>query len=159
MGFKFGKNSQKKLETCHEDLQLILTTALSASKVDFGISEGHRSVSKQQSYYAIGRTTELHRKPITNVDGVHKKGKHNYSPSLAADLFIWHNNRATRQKIAYDKSHLSYVAGLIDATAELLLAQGKISHRIRWGANWDLDGVINYDQSFDDFPHFELIKA
>jgi len=158
MGFIFGKNSSKKRDTCHSDLILILDTALSASKVDFGISEGHRSVPKQQSYYAIGRTTELHRKPITNVDGVNKKGKHNYSPSLAADLFIWHPDRSTRQRIAYDNVHLAYVAGLIDATAELLYTQGKISHKIRWGGNWDRDGVIAFDQSFDDLPHFELIK-
>lgn len=158
MGFIFGDNSSKKRDTCHSDLILILDTALSISKVDFGISEGHRSVSKQQSYYSIGRTTELHRKPITNVDGVNKKGKHNYYPSLASDLFIWHSDKSTRQKIAYDNVHLAYVAGVIDATAELLYNQGKISHKIRWGGNWDGDGVIAYDQSFDDLPHFELIK-
>jgi len=158
MGFKLGKRSKRELATCHKDLQLIFLTAIASSKVDFGISEGHRPVEKQQGYYAIGRTVDLHRKPITNVDGVRKKGKHNHFPSLAGDLYIWHSDKKVRRKIAYDKMHLAYVAGLIDAIAERLYKQGKISHKIRWGANWDSDGVIDYDQSFDDFPHFELIK-
>lgn len=158
MGFNFGKNSEKQVNTCHEDLQKILRLAIKRSKVDFGVSEGHRPVEKQQRYYSIGRTTELHRHPITNVDGINKKGKHNYKPSLASDLFIWHNDKTTRAKIAWDKSHLSYVAGIIDSCAEELYEKGEISHKIRWGANWDSDGVIDYDQSFDDFPHFELIK-
>ena len=158
MGLKFGNSSKERRDTCHKDLILILDTALSLSNVDFGISEGHRTIQKQQEYYAIGRTTELHRKPITNVDGVNKKGKHNYKPSLAADIYIWHSDKSTRREIAYDKVHISYVAGIIDTAAKLLYKQGKTSHTIRWGGNWDRDGVIAFDQSFDDLPHFELIK-
>lgn len=159
MKHSFGSSSASKLKTCHQDLQKIFNLVISRSKLDFGISEGHRPVSKQQEYYAIGRTTELHRKPITNVDGVNTKSKHNYEPSLAVDIFIWHNDTKTREKIAWDKSHLSYVAGLIDSCAEELYNKGEVTHKIRWGANWDSDGIIDYDQSFDDFPHFELIKA
>lgn len=158
MSFSFGNTSKKRLSTCHIDLQKIFNLAISRSKVDFGISEGHRSVMVQQAYYAIGRTKELHRKPITNVDGVEKVGKHNLEPSEAGDLYIWHPDKKTRLKIAYDKSHLSYIAGLIDACAKELYEKGEITHLIRWGANWDSDGIIDYDQNFDDFPHFELIK-
>lgn len=158
MKYTFGKKSLEKLDTCHKDLQKILKLAISRSKIDFGISEGYRPLLKQQAYYAIGRTTELHRKPITNIDGVNKKGKHNIMPSEAADLFIWHDNKSTREKIAWDKSHLSYIAGLIDSCTEELYSKGEITHKIRWGANWDSDGIIDYDQEFDDFPHFELIK-
>lgn len=158
MGFQFGNKSKEKLATSHPDLQKIFLLAISRSRVDFGISEGHRSVEKQQAYYAIGRTTELHRKPITNVDGVTQLGKHNYQPSLACDIFIWHNNKAIREKIAWDHVHMAYIAGLLDSCARELLGEGKISHLIKWGANWDMDGIIDYDQKFDDFPHFELVK-
>lgn len=157
MGFKFGKSSKKQLNTCHKDLKLIFLRAIAISKVDFGLSEGHRPIKKQQDYYAIGRTVDLHRKPITNVDGVNKKGKHNYLPSLALDIYVWHSDRKTREKIAYDKMHLTYIVGLLDAITEDLYENGKIKHKIRWGANWDGDGIIDYDQSFDDFPHVELI--
>lgn len=158
MGFVFGATSNKRKETCHIDLQKVLDLAISRSNIDFGIAEGHRPVKVQQEYYAIGRTKDLHKKPITNIDGVTKLGKHNYTPSLAADLYIWHNDKPTRLKIAYDNVHLAYIMGLIHSCAEELLAKGEISHRIRWGGNWNGDGVLVYDQSFDDLPHIELIE-
>lgn len=148
MGYTFGQNSKEKLVTCHEDLQKVLVLALSRSEIDFGISEGHRSLERQKQLYVEGKS---------KIDGVTKKGKHNYKPSLAVDLFVYHPDLETRRKLAYDKSHLGYVAGLIMACAEELREKGEISHKIRWGANWDKDGIIDYDQSFDDFPHFELI--
>lgn len=157
--FKFGKRSNKQLDTCHTDLQKIFNLAISISDVDFGISEGHRPISKQQDYYAIGRTVDLHKKPITNIDGVNKLGKHNYSPSNAVDVYIWHDNKGIRQRIAYDKYHLVYISGIINTCAETLFKRGEITHLIRWGGNWDSDGYLIYDQSFDDLPHFELIKV
>ena len=158
MGYAFGKNSTKKLATCHVDLQKIWNLAISRSVLDIGISEGHRPIKKQQEYYAIGRTVELHRKPITKIDGVNKLGKHNLTPSEAFDFYIYHNDRKIRKKIAYDQSHLSYVYGLLDSCAKELYEKGEITHLVRWGANWDKDGVLFYDQSFDDAPHVELYK-
>lgn len=147
MGFKFGKNSRSNLDTCHPDLIRIMESAISKSSVDFGITEGYRSLARQKQLFDEGKST---------IDGINKVGKHNHSPSLAVDIYVYHPDLQTRRKLAYDKSHLSYVAGIIQASAESLLANGQISHRVRWGANWDMDGVIDYDQSFDDFPHFEL---
>ena len=150
MGYKFGKNSAKKLSTCHIDLQRIMNLAISRSKVDFGISEGHRSKARQYQLFTEGKS---------KIDGYTKTGKHNLMPSEAVDIFGYHPDLATRRKLAYDKTTLSYIAGLIDSCANELLRKGEVNHLIRWGANWDSDGVIDYDQSFDDFPHFELIDA
>lgn len=150
MGFKFGTRSLEQLETCHPDLQLILRTSISISPVDFGISEGHRSIERQHKLFLEGKS---------KVDGINKKGKHNVYPSEAADIYIYHTDPAIRRKLAYSVPHLSYVAGIIMATAMVLHTQEKIEHLIRWGANWDGDGIIADDQAFDDFPHFELIKA
>jgi peptidoglycan L-alanyl-D-glutamate endopeptidase CwlK len=147
MGFALGNNSRMKLDTCHKDLQLIIETAIARSKVDFGVSEGHRSLARQKQLFDEGKS---------KVDGVIKKGMHNYNPSMAVDLFAYHPDLETRRKLAYDKAHLSYIAGIIDSVADELYAKGDISHLIRWGANWDSDGIIDYDQAFDDFPHFEL---
>ena len=149
MSYKFGKNSAKKLSTCHIDLQRIMNLAISRSKVDFGISEGHRTVERQKELYDQGKS---------KIDGISKLGKHNYNPSLAVDIYCYHSDRETRSKIAYSKSHLAYIAGIVDTVAQELYNKGEITHKIRWGGNWDNDGVIDFDQSFDDFPHFELIK-
>jgi peptidoglycan L-alanyl-D-glutamate endopeptidase CwlK len=149
MGYKFGSNSQSKLDTCHVDLQKILSLAISRSNVDFGITEGHRTTTRQKQLFDEGKS---------KIDGITKKGKHNYKPSLAADIYIYHPDLETRRKLAYDKVSLAYVAGIIDSCANELCEKGEIEHKIRWGANWNSDGVIDYDQSFDDYPHFELIK-
>ena len=143
--FRLGKTSKKRLETCHKDLQLIINEAIKITNVDFGVAEGHRSIEKQKQYFDEGKS---------KIDGVNKKGKHNYNPSLAVDIYPYFNNGAK-----WDNEHLSYLAGVVHAVSSLLLEQGKISHKIRWGGNWDMDGVILLDQSFDDRPHFELIKA
>lgn len=148
MGYKFGNNSKNNLNTCHDDLKKVLNLAISRSKIDFGISEGHRSIDRQKKLFDEGKS---------RIDGINRKGKHNYKPSLAADIYIYHPSLEMRRKLAYDKISLSYVAGVIDSCAIELFEKGEITHEIRWGANWDNDGVIDYDQSFDDFPHIELI--
>jgi len=142
--YKFGTKSKRLISTCHSDLQTIMNYALSISDVDFGIAEGHRSIEKQKQYYREGKTT---------LDGVTNKSKHNYLPSMAVDIFPYFNNAAN-----WDNEHMSYLAGLIHAVSEILYAQRRISYKIRWGGNWDMDGVILLDQSFDDRPHFELIS-
>jgi peptidoglycan L-alanyl-D-glutamate endopeptidase CwlK len=119
-------------------------SAIIISDIDFGIAEGHRSIELQQQYFNEGKS---------KIDGITRKGKHNYTPSLAVDIYAYVNNKAV-----WDKETISYLAGIIQACAVILFKEGKINHIIRWGGNWDMDGEILYDQSFDDRPHFELIK-
>jgi len=147
--YQFGKRSAEKLQTCHKDLQVIMNLSLSRSKIDFGISEGYRTTGRQKELFDQGKS---------KIDGINKLGKHNLSPSEAVDIYTYHSDKKTRSKIAYDKSHLSYISGIIDSCVLELLEKGDITHKIRWGANWDSDGIIDFDQSFDDFPHFELLK-
>lgn len=123
--------------------------AISRSRIDYGISEGHRSLERQKLLFDQGRS---------KIDGISKKGKHNFEPSLATDIYVYHPDLETRQKLAYDPGSLCYIAGLIISCADELLGKGEINHTIRWGGNWDKDGVILKDQSFDDLPHFELVE-
>lgn len=141
--YKFGNTSKSRLQTCHKDIQLIMNEAIKITNVDFGIAEGYRSIEKQQQYFKEGKS---------KIDGVSKKGKHNYSPSLAVDIYPYFENGAK-----WDNEHLSYLSGIIHAVSEILFADGKISHKVRWGGNWGMDGIILIDQSFDDRPHFELV--
>lgn len=143
--YKFGNKSLECLNTCHDDLKIIMTLAIRITDIDFGISEGHRSIKKQYVYFRSG---------ASKLDGYNRKSKHNYEPSMACDIYAYINGKAS-----YDKESLSYIAGLIQGIANILHSDGKITHKIRWGGNWDMDGEILIDQSFDDRPHFELIKA
>lgn len=148
MPYSFGERSLQNLNTCHEDLILIMKIAISRSKIDFGISEGYRTIARQRDLFNAGKS---------KIDGVTRKGKHNLVPSEACDIFCYHESQSVRKKLAYDKRHLAYIAGVIDAVVEELLDNEQINHEIRWGGNWDSDGVIDFDQNFDDYPHFELI--
>lgn len=146
--YKLGKGSLKKLESVHHDLVKIIKLAITRTPVDFGISEGHRTLERQKELYDQGKS---------KIDGINKKGKHNYSPSLAIDLYAYHPDIEVRKKLAYDVPTLCIIAGVIISCADELKAKGDIKHSIRWGGNWDNDGVVLYDQSFDDLPHFELV--
>ena len=149
MPYNFGNSSTTKLETCHADLQKIMQLAISRSRIDFGISEGHRSLERQKQLFDEGKS---------KIDGIDKKGKHNFDPSEAVDIYVYHPDTELRSKLAYDKSSLSYIAGIIISCTEELIGKGEITHTIRWGGNWDKDGVIIQDQSFNDLPHFEIVE-
>lgn len=141
---KFSNTSLERLSTCDERIQQVFQLAIKRSVVDFGVSEGRRSVERQQELYAKGRT-----EPgdiVTYVDGINKKSKHNYDPSKGVDIFIWAG------KVSYDQKHLCYVAGVIMSCAR------ELEVPLRWGGNWNSDGVIISDQNFVDLPHYELIK-
>ena len=158
--FTLSANSLVKYETLHEDLRILIDEALMYSTIDFGLSEGHRPVAKQQEYYKKGRTeidgewviTDKS-KVITYVDGVVKKGKHNYNPSMAFDFYVYIPGKA----MAYDSTHLAALGYMFVVLGNKLKAEGKITHTVRWGGNFDQDGEILEPGTFKDSPHIELI--
>lgn len=60
---------------------------------------GKRTAQRQRELYAIGRTTELGRKPVTNCDGVKKRSFH--QTGRAADCAF----RVPKGGDPFDKSH------------------------------------------------------
>lgn len=140
--YQFGKVSLTRLSTCHEDLQLVAKESLKVSDVDFGIAEGHRSPERQNEMFKQGKS---------KIDGITKLGNHNYNPSRAFDIYGFVNGRT-----AYNQETIIYLAGVITGAANQLFAMGAISHKIRWGGNWDKDGEVMTDQKFDDAVHFEI---
>ena len=97
MSYKFSKTSLDRLATCHEDLQLIAKEAIKVSQVDFGIACGHRTKEDQLKAFRGG---------FSKIDGITRKGKHNYSPSLAFDVYAWIG------KASWDVAHLTYIGGV-----------------------------------------------
>lgn len=118
------KNADKRLvDICNE---LIKTT-------DFTVIESYRSTERQQ---------ELFKKGFSKIDGVKKKGKHNYFPSLAIDI------------IPFKKGHNPFDGSKeSDLMFNELAKQFKevarqLNIKIQWGGDW---------VSFSDKPHFELV--
>lgn len=148
--YHFGQNSLDKLSTCHIDIQTIMKLAIKRTRIDFGITYGNRSITFQKELFDAGKS---------QLDGITKKSKHNFLPSLAVDIHIWHPDKEIRNKLVEDKPSLAYVAGVVVSCSNELLEQNKIiTGGIRWGGNWDRDGIILLDQKFWDMYHFELIS-
>ena len=146
--YHFGKRSQDRLNTCHIDLQLILNEVIKI--YDVSILEGLRTAEKQMEYFETGRS---------KLDGVHKKSKHQDDGSgfsKAVDIMPYKKGTNAFSGRDDDTYRFYYLSGLMFATAERLLAEGKISHKLRWGGDWASDKVYNHKVEFTDLPHFEL---
>lgn len=139
--YEFGRKSLECLESCEKDLKILFNEVIKTSPIDFAIHSGYRSPEEQKELYLQGKSKK---------DGYKNLSKHNYHPSKAIDIHI--SNGYT-----WDEGHLIFLAGFIIATAQRLKEEGKINHSIRWGGNWDMDGIIIKDQKFQDLVHFELI--
>lgn len=146
MVYSFGNRSKTNLETCHPDLQKIAWEALKHTMVDFGIHEGHRSIEDQKKAFDAGHST---------LDGYNKKSKHNEYPSMAFDF---HAYVPGHPELTWDEAHIVHIATVIIETARQLREKGLISHYVRWGGNWDNDGIIRVDHTLYDPVHIELIK-
>ena len=159
---KFSASSEAKLATCHKDLQLILRLALERSSVDFGIIQGERTIAQQREYFNAGKS-KVNPDAYSTESELCEKGKHLvitdhplYSKSRAVDIKVAEKHNG--KWLTFDVTHLAYLAGVITSCAKELYAKGMVDHIVRWGSDWDSDGVIALDHSLDDYPHFELIK-
>lgn len=155
MGYTFGSASKACLDEAHTDLQAILNLGIRLTPVDFSIIETARSMEQAQINFDTGASKLDPRKGQIS--------KHVVAPSIrdlaeAVDIAIYHPNINIRRQIIWDFNHLSLVAGVLLSVAQDLLFKKKIRHRLRWGGNWDSDGVIIKDQNFNDLAHFELLE-
>lgn len=146
---KFGKKSEERLATCHQDLILICNEVVKS--FDISILEGSRTLKTQQKYFnSVPQRTTL--------DGIKNRSKHQVSQdkpkSEAVDVAPYPIDFSNHHK-AIARFYL--MAGYFFQAAETLYEAGNITHKIRWGGDWDSDKEFK-DQSFDDLPHMELIK-
>lgn len=143
---KFSNTSLQKLNTCHPDIVLIMSEAIKIA--DFTILEGSRPDELQYKYFKEGKS---------KLDGIKQKSKHQVTKqnplSMAVDVAPYPLDFSNSHK---KLSRFYFLAGIIKATAHRLKEEGKITHSIRWGGDWDSDHDFT-DNTFDDLPHFELI--
>ena len=129
----FGIDSQKKLNTCHPRLALVLNIAIKI--FDFTIVTGFRGEEEQNKAFAEGRSK------LKFPDG-----KHNRMPSEAVDIAPYPIDWSNKPKAV---ARFYLLAGIIMAVAWVLHID------LRWGGDWDGDWDL-FDQNFDDIGHFEL---
>lgn len=130
---KFSKISLDRLHTCDERLQAICEEVI--KHFDFTVVCGRRDKEDQDAAYNSGKSKLKW-----------PESKHNRMPSLAVDIAPYRNGG-----IAWsDTRSFYYLAGLMKGIA----AQKGIT--LRWGGDWNSDNDFS-DQSFNDFPHFEIV--
>lgn len=134
---KFSKSSFTKLSTCHPDLQVLFYEVIKS--FDCQIIEGYRQEEEQEQAFRNGRT-QLH----------WPHGKHNAQPSMAVDVSPWPLDWANYKRFYW-------FAGYVMGIAQKLKDEGKMTHAIRYGGDWDSDKIID-DQGFKDLVHFELVE-
>lgn len=141
---KFSKKSLERLETCHPDLQLVFKEVV--KQFDCTVISGMRTPSEQLALYKKGRTEPGRR--VTSKDGYQKKSQHNYSPSRAVDVIPY---PVEWKNLGRMKMFIGFVLGV----ASQLKEQGRITHDIVSGIDWDKDTFIK-DHTFFDHPHFQI---
>lgn len=130
MMYKFSQRSLDNLKNVDERLVRICNELI--KRVDFTVIEGFRTPERQK---------ELYDKGFSKIDGITKKGKHNYSPSLAIDIIPY-----KRGHNPFDGSKESDI--MFDNLAkEFKQVAKELGINITWGGDW---------KSFVDKPHFQL---
>ena len=128
---KFGSRSKANLNSCHSDLQKVFNEVI--KKVDCSVLCGHRGEEDQNKAFDEGRSKVKY-----------PNGSHNADPSYAVDVTPYPVDWKDRER---QTLFAGYVIGV---------AQG-MGIDLRWGGDWDQDFQVK-DNTFDDFPHFEIKK-
>ena len=128
--YKFSKRSLDNLKNVDQRLVDICNELI--KEIDFTVIEGYRTLERQKELFDTG---------FSKIDGIKKKGKHNYSPSLAIDI------------IPYKKGHNPF-DGSEESTKmfkELNKSFDKVAKKLgikyEWGGNW---------KTFVDLPHYQV---
>ena len=128
MGFRLSSRSLARLEGVHPDLVKVVKHAINVTEVDFGVTEGVRTLERQAQLFAQGASTTMNSRHIPGKDGLAK----------AVDL------------VAYIGSEVRWDWPLYHKIAAAMKAAAKeLGVAITWGGDW---------ASFKDGPHFELDK-
>jgi len=124
--------SQKSLDKLHGvsfDLVQVVKRAIELTDIDFGVSEGVRTLDRQKELFDARKSRTMNSRHLTGD---------------AVDLYAHVDGKASWKPRYYD-----YIN---DAMQEAALELGIA---IRWGGDWDGDGDRT-DQTFNDLCHWEL---
>ena len=141
----FSPTSLAKLETCHADLVVLFKKVVRTR--DCIVIEGHRGQELQNEYFRVGKS-ELK----------FPQSKHNKFPGMAVDVMQYFPDRPHLHWTDMEGA-ISFADFVLDV-AQNLLARADMTHHLRWGGDWNMNGLpVNLDPSegFWDAPHFELV--
>ena len=141
MTYSLSKRSLDNLEGVHPSLVEVVKRAIELTSQDFIVIEGVRTQARQDELWAQGRT-----KPGPVVTWTKDASSH----GIGSDGF---GHAVDVCPYPVDWNDLSK----FDAIAlAMFSAASEIGVRLRWGADWDMDGKPR-ERGESDSPHFELV--
>lgn len=63
--FKLSRRSLERMQGVHPDLVKVVLLAIQLTEVDFGITEGVRTIEKQREYFAKGASKTMNSRHLT----------------------------------------------------------------------------------------------
>jgi len=155
MTFRLSQKSMDKLEGVHPAMTAVVERAIQLTDVDFGVTQGTRTLEEQKANVAAGRSQTMASKHLLQDDGF----------SHAVDV------------VAYIGSDVSWELNVYDDICDAFKqAAEEVGCAIKWGAAWSEGDIRSYPSSsedammayvdlrrsqgrrpFIDAPHFELM--
>jgi hypothetical protein len=152
MSFYFSNRSRENLEGVKPQLVEVAKRAIRLTSVDFGVTQGLRTIEEQRRLVAAGASQTMQSKHLTGD---------------AADV------------VAYIGSRVSWELSLYDNIADAFKAAAQdVGVGVRWGAAWHIPDIRYWDgtmqdamneyidlrrsqgrRPFIDGPHFELSEV
>ena len=150
MGYNLSQRSIDRMDGVDERLVACVKRAIELTEIDFGVTQGLRTIEEQEALVAKGASKTMKSK---HIDG------------LAVDL------------VAYINGRVSWELNLYDDIADAMAAAAKeYQVTIRWGGAWHIDDIGTWQgkmedamttyidlrrsqgkRPFIDGPHFELM--
>jgi|TARA_B100000497_G_scaffold12258_1_gene13945 peptidoglycan L-alanyl-D-glutamate endopeptidase CwlK len=124
MAFKLSSRSEGRLEGINPQLIEVVKTAITLTKVDFGVTCGMRTVEEQEKLVASGASQTMKSK--------HLEGR-------AVDLVAYIGPNVTWSLNKYDE--------IADAMAAAAKQKGVA---LKWGAAWTVGNIADWDGSMED---------
>ena len=155
MSFRLSQRSMDRLEGVHPDMTAVVERAIQLTGVDFGVTQGVRTLDEQKANVAAGRSQTMASKHLLQDDGF----------SHAVDV------------VAYVGSDVSWELNVYDDICDAFKEAAKeVGCSIKWGAAWSEGDIRTYKgtsedammayvdlrrsqgrRPFIDAPHFELM--
>lgn len=148
-GFSLSQRSIERLDGVDDRLVDVVCRAIEITTVDFGVSEGLRTVETQRQYVAAGKSQTMDSKHLTGH---------------AVDLMAYINGRVSWELNLYDN--------IADAMKQAAIEKNVA---IKWGAAWNVQDIRLWRgtmaeammyyiderrrqnrRPFIDGPHFEI---
>lgn len=143
----FDSESLVRLKALDPRLVVIMQHAKQRTPFEWRIVQTDRTIEQQREYFAAGRS-KIDPDKYQNRADLYKAAKHIVGPGMPLSRAV---DVAIVGKEPYHIPSLCYLAGVVRSMSIGLGTQ------VRWGGDFDQDGVLLEAGTFIDLPHFELL--